>query len=252
MNAVDQLARLRPDPSVWNLPAVAEAVATRNITAVYRSLKRIGYSQQRIAALVGQSQPEVSAIMQGRRVMAYDVLLRIVEGLGIPRGRAGLAACECQTYSDTAQAAPSNVAPVPVKGPDLAPPAIGAPTAEAAARESPRKPDPRIWAELPLLPLIMRRDFSSVYRSLVASGFTSADIAALTGQSSADVLAVIDGGRVTEYDVISRILDGLEIPRGMAGMSACWCWAYIPHFTDWLARTAAGEDVTEDDELAEP
>ena len=41
--------------------------------------------------MTGQSQPEVSAIMHGRRVMAYDVLVRIADGLGIPRGLMGLA-----------------------------------------------------------------------------------------------------------------------------------------------------------------
>ena len=37
----------------------------------------------------------MSAIIHGRKVMAYDVLLRMVEGLGIPRGLAGLSFCRC-------------------------------------------------------------------------------------------------------------------------------------------------------------
>ncbi|WP_199853105.1 transcriptional regulator [Plantactinospora sp. BC1] len=41
--------------------------------------------------MTGQSQSEISEIIKGRQVMAYDVLLRIAEGLSIPRGYMGLA-----------------------------------------------------------------------------------------------------------------------------------------------------------------
>jgi hypothetical protein len=81
----------RPDPSVWERPEMRLLLARRDIGGVYRQLRHIGFSQQRIAALTGQSQPEVSAIMKGRRVMAYDVLARIADGLGIPRGYLGMA-----------------------------------------------------------------------------------------------------------------------------------------------------------------
>jgi hypothetical protein len=46
--------------------------------------------------MAGQSQPEVSAIIHGRRIMAYEVLSRIADGLDIPRGYLGLA------YTDNA------------------------------------------------------------------------------------------------------------------------------------------------------
>jgi transcriptional regulator with XRE-family HTH domain len=73
-----------------------QALAAQDVTAVYRLLCRQGYCQQHIAALTGQSQPEVSAIIHGRQVMAYEVLSRIADGLGIPRGYLGLAWCTCQ------------------------------------------------------------------------------------------------------------------------------------------------------------
>jgi transcriptional regulator with XRE-family HTH domain len=73
-----------------------EAVAARDVTRVFRLLQRVGMSQQRIAALTGQSQPEVSAIIHGRKVQAYDVLLRVTDGLGIPRGLAGMSSCCCR------------------------------------------------------------------------------------------------------------------------------------------------------------
>jgi transcriptional regulator with XRE-family HTH domain len=78
------------DPEEWERPEMRAALAERDITLVYRLLQKIGFSQQRIAALTGQSQPEVSAIIHGRKVMAYDVLSRICEGLGAPRGYMGL------------------------------------------------------------------------------------------------------------------------------------------------------------------
>jgi transcriptional regulator with XRE-family HTH domain len=75
----------------WNEPEMKRALADRDISSVYRLLRRVGISQRHIAALTGQSQSEVSEILKGRQVMAYDVLVRISGGLGIPRGYMGLA-----------------------------------------------------------------------------------------------------------------------------------------------------------------
>jgi transcriptional regulator with XRE-family HTH domain len=81
----------RLSPEKWNEPEMKQALADRDIASVYRLLRRIGISQRHIAALTGQSQSEVSEILKGRQVMAYDVLARISDGLGIPRGYMGLA-----------------------------------------------------------------------------------------------------------------------------------------------------------------
>jgi len=67
------------------------ALARRDIGAVYRALVESGVSQRRIAQLTGQSQSEVSEVLRGRRVCGYDVLARIADGLGVPRGWLGLA-----------------------------------------------------------------------------------------------------------------------------------------------------------------
>lgn len=80
-----------PDPAVWEGAPMREALAARDVAAVFRLLKAHGVSQRRIAGLTGQSQPEVSDIVRGRVVMAYDLLSRICDGLGIPRGYMGLA-----------------------------------------------------------------------------------------------------------------------------------------------------------------
>ncbi|MGH4009523.1 MAG: helix-turn-helix domain-containing protein [Pseudonocardiaceae bacterium] len=78
------------DPALWEQPDVRAALAARDIGEVYRTLTSLGINQRRIAALVGQSQSEVSEIVKGRMVKDYHVLERIAEGLGIPRGLMGL------------------------------------------------------------------------------------------------------------------------------------------------------------------
>ena len=83
-------------PQEWDKAEMKQALADHDISSVYRLLRRVGISQRQIAALTGQSQSEVSEILKGRQVMAYDVLARISNGLGIPRGYMGLA------YADAA------------------------------------------------------------------------------------------------------------------------------------------------------
>ena len=93
MNALDGPAIRRPDPTAWQRPDMLEALTTRDITTIYRLLQKTGISQQHIAVATGQSQPEVSAIIHGRKVMAYPVLHRILTGLNAPLCLAGLATC---------------------------------------------------------------------------------------------------------------------------------------------------------------
>ena len=81
----------RIESSLWNRSDMRTALATRDIAVVFRLLQRAGVSQRRIAALTGQSQSEISEILSGRQVVSYDVLARIADGLGVPRGHLGLA-----------------------------------------------------------------------------------------------------------------------------------------------------------------
>jgi transcriptional regulator with XRE-family HTH domain len=78
------------DPAVFAAPAMRAALVARDISQVYRLLNEVGVAQRTIAALVGQSQSEVSKIINGRQVQAYDVLDRICTGLGAPREVMGL------------------------------------------------------------------------------------------------------------------------------------------------------------------
>lgn len=84
---------------IWEEPEMKRALVDRDVSTVYRLLRRVGISQRQIAALTGQSQSEVSEILKGRQVMAYDVLARISDGLGIPRGFMGLAYDEATATS---------------------------------------------------------------------------------------------------------------------------------------------------------
>jgi transcriptional regulator with XRE-family HTH domain len=67
------------------------ALAERDIGAVFRLVVGGGLTQRELAVLVRMSQSEVSEVLSGRRVLAYDVLVRIADGLGVPRGMMGLA-----------------------------------------------------------------------------------------------------------------------------------------------------------------
>jgi transcriptional regulator with XRE-family HTH domain len=68
-----------------------QACTDRDISVIFRLLTEGGMQQRQIAQLVSMSQSEVSEILSGRKVMGYSVLLRVAEGLGIPRGLMGLA-----------------------------------------------------------------------------------------------------------------------------------------------------------------
>ena len=94
-----EFVRVAPRPPVaaalWQRQDVRDALADRDVAKLYRILQRLGMSQRRIAAATGQSQSEISEILAGRRVQAYDVLSRICDGLGAPRGLMGLGICDC-------------------------------------------------------------------------------------------------------------------------------------------------------------
>jgi transcriptional regulator with XRE-family HTH domain len=80
-----------------------EALGNRGLAAVFRILGRCGITQRQMAALTKQTQSEISEILNGRRVVAYDVLVRIADGLGVPRGYMGLAYCVSEACSGGAE-----------------------------------------------------------------------------------------------------------------------------------------------------
>jgi len=78
------------DPALYHRDDVRPVLAERDIAGLFRVLKGAGLTQRTIAELTGQSPSEVSEILDGRRVIAYDVLVHIAKGLSIPRELMGL------------------------------------------------------------------------------------------------------------------------------------------------------------------
>src|SRR5690606_13003963 len=78
-------------PAVWERPEMRGALARRDLKKVYEVLQRSGVSQRSIARRTAQSPSEVYEILRGRQALAHDVLVRIADGLGVPRGYMGLA-----------------------------------------------------------------------------------------------------------------------------------------------------------------
>jgi transcriptional regulator with XRE-family HTH domain len=86
----DLIARLAGNtppvnPALLARSEVRAALASHDIGAVFRVLNENGWSQRGIGRAVGMHQSEVSNIIKGRRVIGYRVLVRIADGLGIPR-----------------------------------------------------------------------------------------------------------------------------------------------------------------------
>jgi len=75
----------------WDRPELRSVLAERDVAGIFRWLQRHGWSQTQIGARTYQSQGEVSEILNGRQVKAYDVLERIADAFEIPRGLMGLA-----------------------------------------------------------------------------------------------------------------------------------------------------------------
>lgn len=92
----------RPDPAVWETPVMRKALAAHDFATVFTALVHdYGYTQVRLAALIGTQQPRISEYATAYRpVTDIAVLRRIVAGLGIPPGYVGLACCPCPHYDD--------------------------------------------------------------------------------------------------------------------------------------------------------
>ncbi|MDG4768546.1 helix-turn-helix transcriptional regulator [Solwaraspora sp. WMMD406] len=96
---LDQHPADRIAPATWEQRDMRRALAARDLKTVYERLQRVGVSQRQIARLTGQSASEIYEVLRGRRVMAHDLLIRIADGLGVPRGYMGLA------YDESTEAA---------------------------------------------------------------------------------------------------------------------------------------------------
>jgi tetratricopeptide (TPR) repeat protein len=105
------------DPGWWDTASIdgrplRDVLASRDMTTLFRFLRRRGLSRARIAGLTGLSETRVRQIWQGRQqITSYEVLERLAHGLNIPRGYLGLG------YADAADPATGGS---PVTGADPA------------------------------------------------------------------------------------------------------------------------------------
>lgn len=100
MSRTSRVTTLPPPARLWDDPEIQPALRNHDMAAVFGYLTRHGYSQRKIGELTGQSQPEISAVVHGRRITGYATLSRIADGLAIPRGRLGLSWCCCPPQRD--------------------------------------------------------------------------------------------------------------------------------------------------------
>jgi transcriptional regulator with XRE-family HTH domain len=87
-NLIGKLAGNTPpvDPGLLARPEVRTALANHDIGTLFRVLNTHGWSQRGIAGATKMHQSEVSEIIhKGRHVTTHQVLVRIADGLGIPR-----------------------------------------------------------------------------------------------------------------------------------------------------------------------
>lgn len=145
MNVDPSPPGLTVDASVWQRPEMRRALAERDLAGVFRLLRRVGVSQRAMAAATGLSPSEVYEVLHGRKVMAYDVLCRIADGLGVPRGHLGL------DYDGDTQAllvADQGGDPDPARGEREQVRALLAHAAEVTVGVSDGELDPRWQAEI--------------------------------------------------------------------------------------------------------
>ncbi len=81
------------------------------------------------------------------------------------------------------------------------------------------------------------RDVGTIYRLLNDAGVPQRDIASLVGQSQSEVCEILKGRTVMTYDVLARIAEGLDIPRGCMGLA---------YPEDLLPQEELGEEVDEE------
>lgn len=73
------------EPVLLARPEVRAALAGHDIGALFRVLGKYGWTQREIAKVTGMAQSSVCEIVKGRRVIGFQLLVRIADGLGIPR-----------------------------------------------------------------------------------------------------------------------------------------------------------------------
>lgn len=229
----------------------------RDIPELYRYLQQEGLSQRHIAAATGQEPGEIHEILhKGRQVHAYDLLVQIANGLGIPRGLMGLAyfrsistrddgeitrlledPIEATTPRHTVQTLIARLATIVSlqatqevaallreNGIEFTSSLIGPyEPLQPIARQRPkdRLPDAMIrLIDDPLMVTALRtHDISTVFSLLQQRGVGQREIGRYTKQLQPEVSEITRGRSVRQYDLLARIARGLGVPRERMGLA---------------------------------
>lgn len=92
---------------------------------------------------------------------------------------------------------------------------------------------PEMLARRDIRLAMARQDVAGIYRILQKLGVSQRLIAATVGQSQSEISEILGGRHVYAYPLLTRIADGLQVPRGWMGLS------YDTQTIDLLARLAA-------------
>ncbi|WP_181722908.1 helix-turn-helix domain-containing protein [Nocardia gipuzkoensis] len=79
---------------------------------------------------------------------------------------------------------------------------------------------PAVWESPVMRAALARRDLKRVFELLQRGGFSQREIGRQAGLSSSEVYQVLHRNRrISAYDVLAKIADGLKIPRGYMGLA---------------------------------
>ncbi|KOV84703.1 helix-turn-helix transcriptional regulator [Nocardia sp. NRRL S-836] len=79
--------------------------------------------------------------------------------------------------------------------------------------------DPQFWEPREMREALAKHDLQFVYRALARTGWSQKEIARRTGQNQSEISDIVNGRLVQSYGVLSRVADGLGIPRGYMGLA---------------------------------
>lgn len=203
---------IQPQPSWWDEPRMRIALATHDMATVIRLLQQHGMSQRAIAGRIGVGQNDIGAILAGRKVRAYDLLIRFADGLGVPRGYMGLAAVPLPCPRHIARpAVPRQATSRTERDQTTIQPPAPAPAA-------PMLPA-RWWNEPAMVSALATHDFATIFTYLGQHGISIDEIGNAIGVPADDLACIASGlSTLDSYRALVRLADWLAIPRGHLGL----------------------------------
>src|SRR5262245_38001554 len=89
--AVEPGSSVQISRAFWETPEMRRALASHDLKTVFVALQRGGMSQRRISGSAGITMSDLHDVLyKNRRMNAYELLVRVADGLDIPRGYMGL------------------------------------------------------------------------------------------------------------------------------------------------------------------